>query len=374
MRLVSKAGIGPFAAAFPQGHRGSSRSVGRLAALGMKGSVCSLWLASSLFLGLMGNAESAQAVGALEAPQSDQETLTGAPALSFHVDQTPDAEMPSSLETGDSIVADSAKPVSDGPVPDPPPVSVGGAIRSIKWEVTGLAGYMATINSAKLMGNSGPFGFKSEGWFSKRANTVGIDKLTHAFNTYLIAELLQDRMERKIGNQPSARLAAAAISGGLMFMAEISDGFEKTGGFSVEDITMNMAGAGFSVVRRAVPGLRDKLDYRMMIVPNGDLYTFKGRRHFRQLRYLFSLQLAGFEGLKKSPWRFVELHAGYYASGFTAAEEARQQPVRRHLFVGVGLNVGQLLFGSQPQNRAARVGQGVLRYLQLPYTAVHGKF
>ena len=252
--------------------------------------------------------------------------------------------------------------------------SVGDALAAVKWETIGLGAYMATINTAKLVNNSGSFSFKSEGWFSKSSNTVGIDKLTHAFNTYLITEILQDRIERKIGNQAAGRIAAGAVAGGLMFLAEISDGFEETGGFSSEDIVMNLGGAGFSVLRRSVPGLRDKLDYRMMIVPNSDIYTFKGRRHFRQLRYNFSLQLAGFDRLKETPWRFVELHAGYYATGFTAAEEERGDPVRRRFYAGVGLNVGQLLFGRAPTSRAAKIGQGALRYLQLPYVGAYGRF
>jgi hypothetical protein len=256
----------------------------------------------------------------------------------------------------------------------PERVTVGDALSAVKWETIGLGAYMATINTAKLVNNSSSFSFKSEGWFSKSSNTVGIDKLTHAFNTYLITEILQDRIERKIGDQPAGRIAAGAVAGSLMFLAEISDGFEETGGFSSEDIVMNLTGAGFSVLRRSVPGLRDKLDYRMMIVPNSDIYTFKGRRHFRQLRYNLSLQLAGFEGLKDTPWRFVELHAGYYATGFTAAEEARGDPVRRRFYAGVGLNVGQLLFGRAPKSRAAKIGQGALRYLQLPYVGAYGRF
>jgi len=253
-------------------------------------------------------------------------------------------------------------------------VTVGKALKAVKWETIGLGAYMATINTAKLVNKSGSFSFKSEGWFSKSSNTVGIDKLTHAFNTYLITEILQDRIERKIGDQPAGRIAAGAVAGGLMFLAEISDGFEETGGFSSEDIVMNLGGAGFSVLRRSVPGLRDKLDYRMMIVPNSDIYTFKGRRHFRQLRYNFSVQLAGFDWLKETPWRFVELHTGYYATGFTAEEEARGDPVRRRFYAGVGLNVGQLLFGRAPKTRATKIGQGALRYLQLPYVGAYGRF
>lgn len=270
------------------------------------------------------------------------------------------------------MLTSAAERQSHEQVPDR--ASVGDALKAVKWETLGLGAYMATINTAKLVNKSGSFSFKSEGWFSKSANTVGIDKLTHAFNTYLITEILQDRIERKIGNQPAGRIAAGAVAGGLMFLAEISDGFEETGGFSSEDIVMNLGGAGFSVLRRSVPGLRDKLDYRMMIVPNSDVYTFKGRRHFRQLRYNFSVQLAGFDRLKETPWRFVELHVGYYATGFTAAEEARGDPVRRRFYAGVGLNVGQLLFGRAPKSSASKIGQGALRYLQLPYVGAYGRF
>ncbi len=43
-------------------------------------------------------------------------------------------------------------------------------------------------------------------------------------------------------------------------------------------------------------------------------------------RYLLALKLSGFERFSRTPLRLVELHAGYYARGFTKEEEDLGEP------------------------------------------------
>lgn len=90
---------------------------------------------------------------------------------------------------------------------------------------------------------------------------------------------------------------------------------------------------------------------------------------------MFALTLAGFDAVARTPLRFVELQAGYYARGFTANEAAQGDRRRRMLFVGVGDNVGELLFGPRGSQRskAARWGRTALEYVQVPYTAVYSR-
>ena len=87
-------------------------------------------------------------------------------------------------------------------------------------------------------------------------------------------------------------------------------------------------------------------------------------------RYVLALKLAGFEQLKRTPLRLLEIQGGYYARGYTAEAELRGEPLRRRLFAGVGINVGELLF---PRRRGwfHKAARSALEYLQVPYTAIY---
>ncbi|MCF8709791.1 DUF2279 domain-containing protein [Rhizorhapis sp. SPR117] len=246
----------------------------------------------------------------------------------------------------------------------------GSQVSEIKWETLGLIGYFTAINSPKLFRETKPFHFKDEGWFGKSTDNLGVDKLTHAFNSYLLAEFLHDRLHRKTNGASGDALTAALLASGVMIYSELYDGIETTSGFSLEDVAMNTAGAAFSVLRNTVPGLKEKLDFRLLLIPNSDIYTRTGKRHYAQQRYLLALKMSGFEKLKETPLRFAELHAGYYASGFTHQAIARGETPRRHLFFGVGLNLRELFFPS-PKSNVSRIAATSLNYIQIPYTAFH---
>jgi hypothetical protein len=250
--------------------------------------------------------------------------------------------------------------------------SFGSQFHTVRWEFAAAATYVTVLNVEKITTMGGKkFHFQSEGFFGKGTINMGLDKFAHAYDTYLFAEVLRARINRKAnGEAPRSALTAAALASGLMLYGEIYDGLKKTSGFSWEDVVMNSSGAAFSILRHEVPGLEKKLDFRVLVTPNSDIYTFDGTRHFRQQRYLAAFKLAGVDRFKSSPLRLLELHIGYMASGFTAKEQVRGDPLKHRIFFGVGLNVGELLFGST-STRAGRAARSVLNYVQVPYTAVH---
>lgn len=271
-----------------------------------------------------------------------------------------------------------APPAMQGPVDEqaqhPPPTegryaSLGSRTGAAKWETLGLLAYI-TATQAYWTDGTTHFHFKDEGWFGKDTNNLGIDKLTHAFNAYLFAEFLGARIARKTGDRARAALPAALVSTGLMFYGEMWDAHKKDSGFSVQDLIFNMGGAALSVLRHTVPGLEEKLDFRLLVMPNSEVYTFKGKRHYQQQRFLLSLELAGFESLHNSPLRFVELQAGYRGRNFTNAARAAGLTPRRDIFFGIGLNIKELFFKNS-QSRLGRAIGSSLDYFQLPYTAVH---
>lgn len=283
-----------------------------------------------------------------------------------------------------------AAPAAYGPVPEmspaaaaPPPLDPSGHVPreyathrgflrqagSIKTELAIMSGYVLVQGVPKLFKETVPFHFKDEGWFGKDTQNVGMDKLTHAFNTYLIAEILHHRIHRATGGSEGDALTAGILAAGLMALNEISDAIEPDSGYSMQDITMNLAGAGFSVLRNTVPGLKDKLAFKLELIPNDQVYSRVGKKHYAQQRFMFSLKGAGFETLENSPLRYLDLQVGYYATDFLNSDRAEGVIPKRHLFVGVGLNLGELLF-SRSHSVIGRAAYSVLDYIQVPYTSL----
>jgi len=273
-----------------------------------------------------------------------------------------------------------ANPVVQGPADPQSPAapdadidrrhhSLGSRIDAAKWETIGLFAYI-TATQAYWTDGTTHFHFKDEGWFGKNTNNLGIDKLTHAFNAYLFAEFLGARIARKTHDRASAAAPAALLSMGLMLYGEMWDAHKKDSGFSPQDLLFNTGGAAFSVMRHTVPGLEEKLDFRLLMMPNSEVYSFKGKRHYEQQRFLLSLELAGFAGLRDGPLRLIELHLGYRGKNFTNADRAAGIRPERDIFFGIGLNIKQLFF----QNSRSRLGRAIgsgLDYFQLPYTAAY---
>jgi Predicted periplasmic lipoprotein (DUF2279) len=160
-----------------------------------------------------------------------------------------------------------------------------------------------------------------------------------------MSDLLFHAIRRNSYLQDGAELTAATLAVGLMFYVEIFDGYSGDHGFSREDMTMDLLGAGFSILRNSVPGLRETLDFRMEYQPSG-YKGFDPLADYAGQKYLFALKLAGFEAIRESPLRFVELNAGYYSRGFTKEERALGLDKERNLYFGVGLNLQELPFGA----------------------------
>ncbi len=240
---------------------------------------------------------------------------------------------------------------------------------AVGTELALLSAYVGAQSIPKLFKPTTGFHFKDEGWFGKDTHNIGVDKLTHAYNTYLIAELLHYRIHRNTGGSEGDALTAGILAAGLMAINEISDAIEPDSGYSMQDVTMNIAGAAFSVLRNTVPGLKEKVAFKLEIIPNGNIYSHVGKKHYEQQRFMFSLKGAGFEGLERSPLKYLDLQVGYYASDFLNSDRDRGITPKRHLFVGVGLNLGELLF-AKSGSRIGRAAYSVLDYLQVPYTSL----
>lgn len=240
---------------------------------------------------------------------------------------------------------------------------------SVRYETSAIfAGITAVGINNWAWGSSTQFHFNSEGWFGEETGSGGADKLGHAYSSYLITELLSDSIRARNRNPAKGPLTAFLITMGLMTYVEFFDGYSDDHGFAYQDMIMNLGGAGFSCLRQYSGALREKVDFRMEYIPSGYGGTFKPFSDYSGQRYLLALKLSGFELFKETPLRFLELHGGYYTRGFMESEAQAGHDRQRTLFAGIGLNLGELLFGEE-DTKVNTVGRFVVEHVQVPGTS-----
>lgn len=247
-----------------------------------------------------------------------------------------------------------------------------GQAWSARWEFGGLLAGITTFGVLNWNWGNSHFRFQSEGWFNeKRTGSGGMDKLGHAYSTYVMTDILTHAIRRNASDSRGAEVTAALMAYALMTYVEVFDGYSGDHGFAYEDMVMNAAGAAFSVLRNTVPGLREKLDFRMQYLTSAHS-GFRPFIDYEGQKFVLALKLAGFEGLRETPLRYLEVHAGYYARGYTRDLRRAGADQEQHLYVGLGLNVQELLFGSGPykDHWLPQTGRTMLEYVQLPYTYV----
>jgi hypothetical protein len=255
----------------------------------------------------------------------------------------------------------------------------------VRWELAAVGGALVAVGIRDWDWGGSEFQFIEEGWFAKNTRHGGMDKIGHAFSTYAIADLLTDRIRANAANPTGAQITGALVAFGIMGLGETLDGFTGRHRFSREDIAANGVGAAFSILRNSVPGLREKLDFRMMYTPGSyerpgitpSEFTFIPP--YERQRYVMALKGSGFDAFKSTPLRYAELHVGFDARGFEQKERDLGYPIERSFYVGVGLNLNEILFGAgalpnfaeYKDTLPAWAVQKTFEYIQVPYTAVY---
>jgi hypothetical protein len=257
----------------------------------------------------------------------------------------------------------------------------------VRWELAIIGGALTVVGLRDWDWGGSRFQFIEEGWFAKNTRHGGMDKIGHAFSTYVIADILTDRIRENATNPAGAPITGALVAFGIMGLGEAVDGFTGKHRFSREDIVANGIGAAFSILRNSIPGMREKLDWRIMYTPASferpgitDSEESGILPPYQRQRYIMALKGSGFEALRNTPLRYAELHAGFDVRGFEQRERELGYPIERTFYVGVGLNLNEVLFGagSLPNlarykgTLPARVVQKTFEYVQVPYTSVYG--
>ena len=247
---------------------------------------------------------------------------------------------------------------------------------SIKLEIAGLVAGTVVVGFLDWDWGDTSFNFQSEGFFGKDTKNGGMDKLGHAYGTYVLTDFFTDAIEEDLSGAGNADITAAMLSMGIMTGVEVMDGFAAEHGFAWQDIVANAVGASFSVLRHRISGLEQKLDFRLEYFPSGNAGGFRPHSDYSGQKYLLALKLSGFEEFETTPLRYVELYAGFYARGFTREEKDDGEERRQEGFFGIGVNLSELLLSNQEVRHhwAGKTARKFLEYNQIPYSYIATKY
>jgi hypothetical protein len=331
-------------------------------------------IAGAIFWGMCGVAE-AGGTGSSAMPYFD---------LSRAIVDVPDLGALDGIHSSDSAIAAIIEPAGGGPsrfaenwfgrivVPHQGPYGLGtfwDQAKTIPLEISAVVALPLYHGLDHWNWGKSSFHFHSEGWFGKNTKYAGIDKLGHAYTTYLYSDFFTQRIAHKTGNPTGAALTGSLIAFGIMAGVEVGDGFSPDYGFSPEDLIADGVGAGFGFLRNTIPGLADKLDYRMEYVKSSR-HSFDPVSDYEGQKYILALKLGGFERFEDSPLRFFELHGGYFVRHDRNASGTGYTR-RREPYVGIGLNLQQLLAETPANNTSfGLAADRFFEYYQPPYTYI----
>ncbi|MBU3740295.1 MAG: DUF2279 domain-containing protein [Rhodoferax sp.] len=239
---------------------------------------------------------------------------------------------------------------------------------ALRVEAGALVGAVAVIGLRDWNWGSSPeFRIRHEGWFGSDTESGGMDKLGHAYSAYLLTNGLTERLVEQGRTAESAARSAALLTQGLLLGVELFDGYSTRYGFSTEDLSMNLLGSAWAVLRQSTPKLRERIDFRLAYQPSG-YHGWSPLGDYAGHSYLMALKLSGFEATRRSPLRYLELHLGYRARGFSPEELSDGRTRSRQGFAGVGINLSELLWGpaTAADSRLRRNGRLLLEHLQWP--------
>jgi hypothetical protein len=120
---------------------------------------------------------------------------------------------------------------------------LGDHLYSVRWELAAVGAGLAAAGLRDWdWGNGSEFQTIEEEWFAKNTRHGGMDKIGHAFSTYVIADILTDRIRANASNPVGAPITGALVAFGIMGLGETLDGFTGRHRFSREDIIANGVG------------------------------------------------------------------------------------------------------------------------------------
>jgi Predicted periplasmic lipoprotein (DUF2279) len=93
---------------------------------------------------------------------------------------------------------------------------LGDHLYSVRWELAAVGAGLVAVGFRDWDWGGSEFQFIEEGWFAKNTPHGGMDKIGQAFSTYVIADILTDRIRANASNPAGAPITGALVAFGIM--------------------------------------------------------------------------------------------------------------------------------------------------------------
>ncbi len=227
-------------------------------------------------------------------------------------------------------------------------------------------GTLAIIGAAKWDYGSTAFHFEDEGWFDRDTPDGGADKLGHAFLGYTLTGAFSWAYRQWGFSEDQAFVRGAVNSLMITTMIEVGDGFSKSQGFCWQDEVMDVAGIGIAYLRYRVPGVRERVDFRVEWIPSASFHEkWDPFTDYSGQRNVLAFKPGGFLNTKDPFWNLIEFQVGYYTRGYASIDRPYFHSEKRYVYAALGLNMTYLV-----ETLTGHTTWGVFEYYQVPYTYV----
>jgi hypothetical protein len=210
--------------------------------------------------------------------------------------------------------------------------------QSVPLESLGLVALITYTGFKDWKWGSASFRFNSEGWFGMDTGSGGLDKLGHAYGAYMTSELIYWRLRATHQNRWVSSWYPVLFGTLLYQYIELFDGYSVDHGYAYEDSIMNGLGVTLSFLRNRFPRFRKLFDYRLFYYPSGGR-SFQPMIDYQGQKFFGVLKLAGVPGVERTPFRYLELFAGYYTRGFPRYAHADEKS--SHFLIGAGISLSE---------------------------------
>ncbi|TAE84790.1 MAG: DUF2279 domain-containing protein [Bacteroidetes bacterium] len=215
-------------------------------------------------------------------------------------------------------------------------------------------------------GNSHPFIWLNDSGFNNYS--YGMDKLGHAYTSYLYFNVINESMKWAGYNEKQRLLWSIILPTSWALSIELGDAF-STWGFSVPDLLFNLGGIGYGVLQQRVPYMKNinfkysyfpSRKYKEMN-PNNWALTEDYDGHAYWLSFDLHHMLPGKLGKKWPAW--LNIATGYSVDNYRYKAGTKMQ---REFLLSFDINLN----GIRSKSAALNATKSILNLIHLPLPGI----
>ena len=217
---------------------------------------------------------------------------------------------------------------------------------------------------------------RREGFFGKKTNDGGADKVGHAFSHYVAFRALHNYYDWSENGKSTKWYYSISTAVSLGLLIEVGDSYSSEIGGSYEDFIADITGISLGALLEYSPILDSLIGYSWQYWPTSRYYGKNGEKplnfttDYNGAKFVLNFRLTGLQtlGLQLPNFlRYIQLDYGYFTRNYRSGNVDNEDPYRS-LYYGISLNFMEIVkdFFENPHTKASRIIQQPFKYYHIP--------